>query len=139
MPKETASETIKAIHSLLPQSLAAQVNKGAGIDCKGYDEALVIIEAGATSGGGSHAFKVQECATDTDLSYADITDAAFTAITTANDNAVYVGRLNLRGKKRFIRVHNTGSTQALLASALVILMAARNLPVSQVNDVAFSV
>jgi len=139
MPKYTAHQNTKAVHSFLPQSLAVQVNKGAGVDCQGFDEAMIVLEAGLTSGSGSHVFKIQECATDTDTSYADIPGAVFTAITTGNDDAAYVGRLNLRSRKRFIRVYNTGSDAVLLASAVVILMGARVEPVTQVNTAVFSV
>jgi hypothetical protein len=136
MPKGTAQKELKAIHSLLPQSLAAQENLGTGIDCRGYDEALIVIEAGLTSSNGSHAFKIQESSDNS--TYADITGATFTPITTSNDAAVYVGRLNLRKRKRYIRIHNQGSNQALLASALVILSQAAVEPVTQVNAVAFN-
>lgn len=139
MPKQTAHEELKAVYSLLPQSLQVATNKGAGVDCRGFDEALIVVEAGVVTGSGSHAFKVQEAAVNSDASFADITDAAFTAITAANDETVYVGRVNLRNRKRYIRVVDTGSTAVMLGSAMVILLAAREYPVSQVNEAEFSV
>jgi hypothetical protein len=136
--KGTAHECLKAIYSLKPQSLATSVNKGSGVDCKGFDEALIVIPAGTVTSNGSHVFKVQEASVDTDNQYADIAGAAFTAITAGNDDTCYVGRLNLRGCKRFIRVVDTGSTQAMLGAAVVVLAGARIEPVTQENAAAFS-
>ena len=137
--KGTIQEAIKAIHSLLPQALATGANNGAGVDCKGYGEALVVVIAGATTSNGSHAFKVQESSDDAVAdAYADITDATFTAITTSNDNAVYVGRLNLRGCERYIRVVDTGTNQTMLGAALIVLAEPQLAPVSQVGTVAFN-
>jgi hypothetical protein len=140
MPKDTASETIKAIHSLLPQSLQVGANEGAGVDCRGFDEALIVVAAGVVTGSGSHAFKVQESGDNAVAdAYADVTDAAFTAITASNDNTVYVGRVNLRERQRYLRVLDTGGVAVMEGAAVIILMAAAILPVTQVNDVEFSV
>lgn len=138
--KGNLNDILKAVYSLLPQSLAASANNGTGVDCKGFGEALIVVMAGATTGSGSHAFKVQESSDDASAdAYADITDATFTAITTANDNAVYVGRLNLRNRERYIRVVDTGSTEVLLGAALVILGEPQVAPVSQVATEAFNI
>lgn len=138
--KFSAHEFTKAMYSLLPQSLSTGANNGTGVDCQGFEEALVVVEAGAVTSGGSHAFKVQESSDDGVAdTYADVSGATFTAITTANDNAVYVGRVNLKGRERYLRVVDTGTTQAMLGSALFVLLAAKQLPVSQTNTVAFTV
>jgi hypothetical protein len=51
-----------------------------------------------------------------------------------------VGRLNLAGRKRYIRVVATlvGAEETALVSALVTLHQARELPVSQVTALVFN-
>lgn len=140
MPKQTAHQEIKAIHSLLPQSLQVGANNGAGIDCRGFDEALIVVAAGAVTGSGSHVFKVQESGDNAVAdAYADVASAAFTAITADNDNTVYVGRVNLRERQRYLRVVDTGGVAVMEGAALIVLLGSRTLPVSQVNTAVFSV
>lgn len=135
----TIQKEIKAMYSLLPQSLQVGANNGTGVDTKGFAEAMIVIMAGAVTSNGSHAFKVQESSDDAVAdAYADISSATFTAITADNDNAVYVGRLNLRTRERYIRVVDTGTSQVMEGAALILLSGAKVKPVSQANTVAFT-
>lgn len=85
----------------------AVTTNGTGVDTRGYHQALVILNVGTVT--TSLDVKVQESSDDdTADSYADITGAAFTQVTTANDNAIYVARINLTGTERYIRIVGTG-------------------------------
>jgi hypothetical protein len=103
-----------------------------------FPEGVVVVNSGANGAGGTVDIKVQESDTTTDGDFADVAGAAFTQITEANDNNVYVGRLNLVGRKRYLRVVAVVGTAACDFGVEVILGAAKEAPVAQVNPAAFS-
>jgi hypothetical protein len=115
--------------------------EGPAVDCRGFEEGLVTLQHGAVSDGGTLSCKVQE-SDIVDQDFDDIKDAAFADIAGGAQVAsgVYVGRLNLAGRKRYIRVVATlvGAAETALVSALVTLHQARELPVFQVNALAFN-
>ena len=115
--------------------------EGPAIDCRGFEEGLVTLQHGAVSDGGTLSCKVQE-SDIVDQDFDDIEAAAFADIAGGAlvTSGVYVGRLNLAGRKRYIRVVATmvGVAETALVSALVTLHQARELPVSQVNALAFN-
>ncbi len=85
---------------------------GDAIDTKGWDGgyAVVLLNAGTFTGASpSLAVKVTEDSAADMPSAADIAGAAFAAITTANDAALYVGRIHLHGRERFLQVSATSS------------------------------
>ena len=142
------NRNIKSAIGIDPQSITGAAApgtevKGPAIDRKGFEEALVTLQHGACSEGGTLQCKVQESNTTTDGDFADITGAAFAdlVIGAGVTSGVYAGRLNLAGRKRYIRVVTTlvGATETALVSALVSLHQAKDLPVSQVNALAFNV
>ena len=115
--------------------------EGPAVDCRGFEEGLVTLQHGAVSDGGTLSCKVQE-SDIVDQDFDDIEAAAFADIAGGAQvtSGVYVGRLNLAGRKRYIRVVATlvGAAETALVSALVTLHQARELPVSQVNALAFN-
>ena len=115
--------------------------EGPAVDCRGFEEGLVTLQHGAVSDGGTLSCKVQE-SDIVDQDFDDIEDAAFADVAGGAQVAsgVYVGRLNLAGRKRYIRVTATlvGAEETALISALLTLHQARELPVSQVNALAFN-
>ena len=116
--------------------------EGPAVDCRGFEEGLVTLQHGAVSDGGTLSCKVQESDTDAAEDFDDIEAAAFADIAGGAlvTSGVYVGRLNLAGRKRYIRVVATlvGAAETAMVSALVTLHQARELPVSQVNALAFN-
>ncbi len=141
------NRNIKSLIALDPQTITADADgttvKGPAVDRRGFEEALVNLQHGAVVDGATLAAKVQEADTETDGDFADITDAAFADIAggAAVTSGIYAGRLNLVGRKRYLRVVATvtGDTKAATVAALVSLHQARELPVSQVHDLAFDV
>ncbi|MBU4234389.1 MAG: hypothetical protein L6277_12750 [Desulfobacterales bacterium] len=115
--------------------------EGPAVDCRGFEEGLVTLQHGAVSDGGTLSCKVQE-SDIVDQDFDDIEDATFADVAGGAlvASGVYVGRLNLAGRKRYIRVVATlvGAEETALVSALVTLHQARELPVSQVNALAFN-
>jgi hypothetical protein len=116
--------------------------EGPAVDCRGFEEGLVTLQHWAISDGGTLSCKVQESDTNVDEGFDDIEDAAFADVAGGAlvTSGVYVGRLNLAGRKRYIRVVATlvGAAETALVSALVTLHQARELPVSQVNALVFN-
>jgi len=133
-------EHVKAVQSHAGESWGVAANAGAEIDTKGWDEALVIVNAGTAT--GTATITVTECASSGG-SFSAITDAAFTAITSANDDAIYVGRVKLQGanpsRLRYIKVLNTVTVDVVDVGIVVLLAKADRLPISQATTVAFSV
>ena len=115
--------------------------EGPAVDCRGFEEGLVTLQHGAVSDGGTLSCKVQE-SDIVDQDFDDIEAAAFADVAGGAlvASGVYVGRLNLAGRKRYIRVVATlvGAAETALVSALVTLHQARELPVFQVNALAFN-
>ena len=134
--KFSLHQFLKAVTGLVADNHAAGTVNGPGIDRRGFEEALVVLNSGANGTGGTVNVKVQESEDDTN--WDDIAGAAFAEITEANDNTVYVGRLNLVVRKRYLRLVATVGVAACDLGAEVVLGAAKQLPVAQVNDVAFS-
>ena len=140
MPKGTASQEMvpKVLHTPVAQT-ATTVN-GTGIDCKGYDEALIVLALGIIPSTGTVDVKIQESsdngAADT---FADVTGAAFAQKVAASGALTYVGRINLRGRERYLRSVVVVANQTVPLGVLAILSQAKVNPVTQVNAVGFNV
>jgi hypothetical protein len=97
---------LKVALGLAAQTQSAGTVDGTGIDVGGFDEVMVILNAGGNGASGTLDVKVQE-SDAVGGSYTDVAGAAFTQVTEANDVAVYVGRLQLKGaRKKFVRVRS---------------------------------
>jgi len=135
--KFSLHQFLKAVVGLVADNHAAGTVNGPGIDRVGFEEALVVVNSGANGTSGTADVKVQE--SDDNSTWADVAGAAFAQITEANDNTVYVGRLNLVVRKRYLRLVAVVGTAACDLGAVVLLGATRELPAAQVNAVAFSI
>ena len=122
---------LKAVQALAPASQSVATHNGDAVDTKGFKEALFILNAGVASATGTADVKVQECATS-DGQYADIEGAAFTQITTANDVAIYQGRVRITPtRKRYLRAVAVVGTDVVVLGVAVILGDAQNLPAAE--------
>lgn len=83
-------------------SYNAGTHNGTVIDLKGYSDAAVILVSGESQAGSTNDVKIQESDAGDGTGMTDVTDGAFTQVTTANDLAVQMKAY--RGKKRYIRV-----------------------------------
>lgn len=133
----SAHEQIKVAIGILADAQAAGTTNGPSIDRAGFRDAVVVLNSGTNAATGTADVKVQESADAS--SWADITGAVFAQITTSNDNTVYVGHLNLNGRKRYLRVVSVVALAACELSVEVLLLGAHLEPVTQVNAVSFSV
>ena len=94
---------------------AAYSLEGAAIDVLGY-RTLVLLESGTNGAGGTVDAKLQHRDTTT-ASWADVTDGAFTQITTANDNATY--EIDYTGGKQYLRAVATVAGAACVFGVII--------------------
>ena len=140
--RNNLDENIKVIQALKPEAQAigtveSKEDNSQTVDTIGYKDALIILNSGETSGSGTLAVKVQ--ASDDNATWVDITSAAFTSVTAANDQTVYVGRLSCERHARYLNIHATAATAASDFAVTVILGNADNTSaLSQAQTVAFS-
>lgn len=93
----TTSEQTLALSS--HDIAAAYSLAGSAIDVLGY-QVLVVLESGTNGEGGTVDVKLQHRDSASDA-WTDVTDGAFTQVTTANDNATYA--LDYTSGKRYLR------------------------------------
>jgi len=112
---------------------------GTGIDFKGFDECLVIVNSGTNTSTGSLDVIVEECAT-VGGTYAAVSGAVFTQILAANDNTIYQGRIDLRKRMRFLRINAVGDgSNAAIASVSFIALNPNQGPAVATNTNVFDV
>lgn len=138
--KYSCTEHLAVRNSLLPASRsgAGAVN-GTGVYVGDFagGECLVILHQGTITGSGTNAVIVEE--SDDDSTYTAITGAAFSSKTASTDDTVYVGRIKLEKRKKYLRITATDAVAAVVSGALFVLSGAKVLPVDQTNTVGFSV
>lgn len=141
--KMTAHQIAKVAPAIAPASYAAAgVTLGSEIDCQGYDEALVVFHLGVATATGTVVFGIQDCATSGGSYSGAISGTAAPASSAYNvntDQTLYVARLDLRKRERFIKVSYDVDTDNVIFSSCVILLGAKEAPVTQVNTTVFSV
>jgi hypothetical protein len=132
------SEQVKSVLGVAA-AITAATNNGTGIDCLGFENAKIVLYSAPSGAGTTSDVKVQDSADNS--TFADVTSAAFTQVTTAGGAKLYVGDIKLSKRARYIRVVHTGAggSAAGFVVATVELYSGRIKPVSQTNTVAFSV
>jgi hypothetical protein len=125
-------DAIKVLSSLIPAVRTASAN-GTGVDTKGYNSAMAVINAGdidLTTTDETYAFKIQDSADNS--SFADVTGLT-TAVTADNDvKLIRIAGLATPTIRRYVRVVATlgGTTPSWPGSALILLGNAYTEPVN---------
>lgn len=118
-----------------PKERAAGADNGTGIDRTGYSSCTLFVMTGVDSGTPTSFTlncKLQQSSDDgSSDAYADITDAAITAITAENTYAKV--DVNLQGCEQYIRAVMTpafvdGSSPKLFSASAIVLGGADSLP-----------
>lgn len=137
--KHTLHEDVRVEQMLEPASYGAAAEAfSAEIDCKGYDELLVIIPCGVFTATGDVSFQCEE-SDASGSGFADITGAAVAEKVVADDQKVYVGRIDLRKRKRYIRVGYDVDDDNCIFGILGMLGGYQYKPASPQNAVSFNV
>lgn len=136
----TPSDAVRVQPSLDPEARTASAN-GAGVDCRGFERALVILHVGAhdrTTGDETLDVKLQESSDNgSGDAFADVDDAAFAQLGNVVPNAtkgnVYVMDVDLSKRERYLRAVGTaaGTTPSTAYGVTVLLFNARYAPVAQ--------
>jgi hypothetical protein len=141
------SHDIKSVTWIFPKEYAGgatpAVTKGPAINRLPFEEARVALHHGVIEAGCQLDAKVQESPTETDGDFTDITGALFSQLDGGGGGltgGIYEGRLNLQGRKKYLRVVTTVTGNGLKAahSAEVVLMEPKEKPVAPVNPLAFN-
>ncbi len=120
---------IKVVNAISPQTINNAHVDGAGINRAGYDRVAFLVNCGSIAAGSLCSFKVQQCDTDTDGSYTDITNASVTYADTDDDKATVI---DVRPTKLWVRlVATNGAAFAALMSGIAELYNGRVTPVTQ--------
>lgn len=134
----TAHQHSRVVRALAPAAITAATVNGAVIDALGFSEALFILDTGQF-GGTSPTLDVALYESDASGgTYTAVTGAAFTQITTANDDAdVYLMRVRLLKRQRYLRLTRVGAGTSPTGnySAVCVLSQASEVPVAQINAV----
>lgn len=109
---------VKVISALSPAARTA-TTASRGVDTLGYTHALVILD---TATVGDTVTVTVQTSSAVDTGYANLTGAAFAAITTANDDKVYAGVVYTATQARYLRVNAAfaGSTTSTFAAYIVL-------------------
>lgn len=111
----------RVVAAIAPASYGTGATNGTGFSRKGFDTALAVLKTGVLGTAATLDVKFQECDT-VGGTYADITGAAFSQkVKASDDNLVYVGELDLRGRKKFLRAVSTVGAAASIFDVTVIL------------------
>lgn len=126
--------------SMNPETYTATPTDEAFVDCLGYSECLVILATGTFTSTATLDVVVHESANSNGSSSAAITGATFAQVATgATDDTVYVGRINLQDRLRYIgTVATFGGAGNAPVACLIIPIGPRDTAIA--NDTyAFSV
>jgi len=141
-------EDVKTVQVQLPVSTttAATLFNGAtaanasGIDGQDFSEIVIALNAGQVTGNGTLDVILMESDTDSAAAASAVSDANFDQITTANDNALYVGSALNKYLKRYLFVRSVkGGTGSVDFAITAQESRYCKVPVSQSNTVAFDI
>lgn len=119
---------LKPVQSLAPAARTASAN-GAGVDLRGFDAAMIVIDVGAWT-DGAHQFAVEESAdnaTWTAVAAADLDGAAPNVAAAGDGGQIY--KIGYRGAQRYLRVTSTvtgaPATGAVYGASILLGMPAQ--------------
>lgn len=135
--KNDGSLTSKVVSAIAPATYTA-TETGTGFDTQGFEFCEIVLHAGTFTGDEEMTLTV-ETSTASGSGYAAISGAAFTAISTSNDEAIYRGIVRLDGAERYIRcvgTNNAGTGNAVYGVVAILKNAVDS---ADASAVAFSV
>lgn len=124
----------EVVHALSAATLSSAISSAA-IDTRGFDEAIVVVNAGTAGATVSGTVFVMESPSTTAGSFSHIAGSSFTTITpTAATKASQFLSIDLRGRKRYLRVkYTTATANALTLAAVVLLGSPKVLPATHAS------
>lgn len=122
----------KFVQMVASAAHVATVTPATGVDCLGFAELAVVINVGTYVGAATGAIALQESSASDGSgdAFATWTGSSFTAISHSTDSRLYLGRIKLEGRKRYIRAVLTysgdGTTEVAPTGIVACLVGANN-------------
>lgn len=115
------ASNLSAVATLGPAVQAATL-KGAAVDLRGFDSAVLFVNTGAIAGSGLYVMSLQESDTTTDGDFTDVAaaDTIGTALP-ASLAADTVYELGYKGYKRYVRAVITKTSGTSIAAGAMIV------------------
>jgi hypothetical protein len=135
--KGSMHQSIMVVNVLEPATYAAAAEAfTAGIDCEGYDELMLVFHCGTFAGTADVAIQCEESSDNAVADpYVDIAGAAIadTVMVDTADQTVYVMRIDLAKRERWIRVGYDVDDANAIFGIVGLLGSPKYLPVTQTN------
>lgn len=113
---------------------------GIGTDISGYNEALVIFDAGTATGTANLSIVNGDDLTAAPSTWDAVTGAAFDEVDSDNDETVYVARLDTKALDgKYIAVKAVVATDAVDFGVSAVLTGSKELPEYDASNVVFDV
>jgi len=117
MKHYSPESVVKHVDSIPVASFGAGTTDGTSIDTAGFGDVIATLLAGTNQATGTNDTKLQDSADN--VTFADIPGAAFTQVTTGNDNANYRMLLREGSHKRYVRPRQVIATAACVAGVVL--------------------
>jgi hypothetical protein len=118
---------LKPASGLPPAAYSANPTTEAFVDTRGWSECLVILHCGTFTSTATLDVAMHESAASNGSNPVAITSATFAQVSTANDEAVFVGRINLQDRLRYIgSVATYGGSGNAVASMVIVPIGPRD-------------
>lgn len=138
MRVESLEEGLKLVVGINAADQGAGTVNGTGFDTSEFDQALILFDVGDATTGTANV-KLQE-SDELATGYTDIAGAAFTEVDSDNDLTSYIGSIETKNFKPFIRVVSVVATAAIELSVSMLFGKSKGLKkVTQVNSTVFAV
>jgi hypothetical protein len=129
---QSAHQHLRVLQALEPESYGAGTENGADVDTKGFRECLFAFNVGVLQATTTVTPKIQE-SSDAAVAdaYADVPDAALSAIALAGDQSIYYIRVNCDLRERYLRCVLTIANDTCIVGCVAILSNPHVMPVTQ--------
>lgn len=130
----------RVVQMLEPASYAAAAEAfSASVDCLGYRELLLVINVGVITATGDVLIQCEDSADD--VTFTDVAGAtmADTRMVVANDQRLFLSRVNCESIRRYFRVGYDVDDDAAIFGITGILLHPKYAPATQVNAIEFNI
>lgn len=129
------AKATKIMSAVTPTAGAAGTSaiNGTTLDCSGYDGVLIGVHFGTIVAGAVTSIKAQHGDASDMSDAADISGSSVTINDTDDDKVFYI---DVRVKKRYLRVVVSRATQNATVAAVYVLYDAHNVPSAQDSAVS---
>lgn len=115
-------DNVKMVQSLVPAVRTADAN-GVGVDTQGYEQAVLLVPAGAIdTGDADETYVIELEESDDNSSWSDVADHDVTITADDETDMVRIKNLNVTRKRYLRAVLNVGGTSPSFAGGAIFLL-----------------